>query len=164
MIMGTYCKFDGVEGDVTTKGFEKQIEILSFSFGANRNIKTAARKDTNRESDEPRLSEVSMVKLWDAKSSPMLFQESVGGKLNHKVTITFTTTSEGAVEKYLEIELTDTAISSFQMSDGGGDRPTESIGLNFSKIQYRPFTVGPDKVAKAGATVMYDLTKMSANP
>jgi type VI secretion system secreted protein Hcp len=159
--MTIYMKVEGIEGDVTTKGFEKQIEILSFSFGANRNIKTAARKDTNRESDEPRLSEVSLAKLWDATSSPKLFEESVAGKLNHKATITFTTTSEGAVEKYLEIELSDTAISSFQMSDGGADKPTESIGLNFSKIQYRPFTVGADKVAKAGATVMYDLTKMS---
>jgi type VI secretion system secreted protein Hcp len=64
--MAIYLKFDGVEGDVTTKGFEKQIEILSFRFGTNRNIKTAARKNTNRESDEPHLSTVSLVKLWDA--------------------------------------------------------------------------------------------------
>jgi type VI secretion system secreted protein Hcp len=161
--MAIYLKFDGVEGDVTTKGFEKQIEILSFSFGAKRNIKTAARKDTNRENDEPRLSGVSLVKLWDATSSPKLFEESVAGKLNHKATITFTTTSEGAVEKYLEIELSDTAISSFQMSDGGVDKPTESIGLNFAKIQYKPFTVGADKIAKAGRTVTYDLSKMAAN-
>ena len=40
--MAIYMKFHGIEGDITTKGFEKQIEILSFSFGANRNIKTAA--------------------------------------------------------------------------------------------------------------------------
>ena len=105
-----------------TKGFEKQIEILSFSFGTNRNIKSAARKATNRESDEPHLSEISLVKLWDATSSPKLFQESVAGKLNYKARFTFTTTSEGAVEKYLEIELTDAAISGFQMSDGGSDK------------------------------------------
>jgi type VI secretion system secreted protein Hcp len=161
--MAIYLKFDGVQGDVTTKGFEKQIEILSFNFGANRNIKTAARKDNSRESDEPHLSEVSLVKLWDAASSPKLFEEAVGGKLNHKATLTFTTTSDGAVEKYLEIELSDTAISGFQMSDGGDDKPTETIGLNFAKIQYKPFTIGADKIAKAGATVTYDLSKMAAN-
>ena len=90
-------------------------------------------------------------------------RKSVAGKINHTATITFTTTSEGSVEKYLEIELTDTAISSFQMSDGGGDKPTESIGLNFSKIQYQPFTVGADKVAKSGKIVSYDMSKMAAN-
>ena len=77
---------------------------------------------------------------------------------------TFRTTSEGSVEKYLEIELSDAAISSFKMGDGGADKPTESLGLNFSKIQYRPFIVGADKIGKAGKTVMYDLTKMSAKP
>jgi type VI secretion system secreted protein Hcp len=160
--MAIYLKLDGVEGDITTKGFEKQIEVLRFSFGANRNIMTASRRDTNRESAEPSLSEISLVKLWDATSSSKLFEEAVAGKLNHTATITFTTTSEGSVEKYLEIELTDTAISSFQMSDGGAERPSESVGLNFAKIQYRPFTVSSDKIAKAGKTVMYDMTKMSA--
>jgi hypothetical protein len=45
----------------------------------------------------------------------------------------------------------------------GPTKPTESIGLNFAKIQYQPFTVGPDKSPKAGAAVIYDLTKMAAN-
>jgi type VI secretion system secreted protein Hcp len=159
--MTIYLKYEGVDGDITTKGFEKQIEVMSFSLGTNRNIKSAARRDTNRESDEPTISEVTVVKLWDATSSPKLFEESVAGKLNHKATFTFTTENEGAVEKYLEIELTDTAVSSFQMSDGGGDKPTESLALNFSKITYRPFIVGADKSSKAGSTVMWDLQKQS---
>lgn len=162
--MAIYLKLDGVEGEVTTKGFEKQIELLSFSFGANRNIRAARRTDKNRESDEPNISEVTLLKRWDPTSSSKLFEETVAGKLNHTATLTFTTTSDGSVEKYLEIELTDAGVSNFQMSDGGGDKPTESLGLNFAKIQYRPFTVDDKKTAKAGKAVMYDLTKMSAKP
>ena len=162
--MAIYLKLDGVEGEVTTKGFEKQIELLSFSFGANRNIRAARRTDKNRESDEPNISEVTLMKRWDPTSSSKLFEETVAGKLNHTATLTFTTTSDGSVEKYLEIELTDAGVSNFQMSDGGSDRPTESLGLNFAKIQYRPFTVDDKKYAKGGKAVIYDLTKMSTKP
>src|SRR4051812_50166681 len=105
--MAIYLKIPGIDGDITTKGFEKQIEILSFNFGANRPIKTASRSDASRESAEPSVSEVSLMRLWDATSSSKLFEEAVAGKLNHTATITFTTTSEGSVEKYLEIELSD---------------------------------------------------------
>lgn len=126
--MAIYLKLDGVEGEVTTKGFEKQIELLSFNFGANRNIRTARRTDKNRESDEPNISEVSLVKLWDPTSSSKLFEETVAGKLNHKAILTFTTTSDGSVEKYLEIELTDAGVSSFQMSDGGSDSQPRASG------------------------------------
>jgi type VI secretion system secreted protein Hcp len=51
--MAIYLKLGGVEGEVTTKGFEKQIEIMSASFGTARNIASAARKTNNRETSEP---------------------------------------------------------------------------------------------------------------
>jgi len=161
--MAIYLKYDGVEGDVTTKGFEKQIELLSAALGASRNINTAARRETNRENSEPNISEIQLTKEWDPVSSSKLFEESVAGKLNHKAVITFTNTVEGAVEKYLEIELTDAGVGSLHMSSGSEGAPSESFSLNFAKIEYKPFTVGADKSAKAGKSVSYDLSKMKAN-
>jgi type VI secretion system secreted protein Hcp len=160
--MAIYLKLDGVEGNVTTTGFEGQIEILSFSFGTSRNIATAARTATNRESNEPCIGEVTLTKLWDATSSPKLFEQSVAGTLDHTATITFTTTSADKVEKYLEIELSKTGISSFEMSSDD-DKPAETIDLNFSKIQYKPFTIDSNKNAKTGKVVTYDLSQMKAN-
>ena len=96
--MAIYLRLGGVEGEVTTKGFEKQIELMSVSFGTARNIASAARKANGRESSEPSLSEVNLMKQWDSTSSAKLFEQSIAGKLNLKALLTFTTTSEGSVE------------------------------------------------------------------
>jgi type VI secretion system secreted protein Hcp len=161
--MSIYMKLGDVEGEVTTKGFEKQIEIISASFGTARNIASPTRKANSRESSEPRLSEVNLTKEWDSTSSAKLFEGSIAGKLNLKALLTFTTTSEGSIEKYLEIELTDVGISNFQINGSGEDKPSESLSLNFAKIMYKPYVVGADKTAKTGRIVSYDLTQMKAN-
>jgi type VI secretion system secreted protein Hcp len=156
--MSIYMQLGDVEGEVTTMGFEKQIEIMSVSFGTARNIASPARKANGRESSEPMLSEMNLTKEWDSTSSVKLFEELIPGKLNLKALLTFTTTSEGSVEKYLEIELTDVGISNFQINGSGEDKPSESLALNFAKIMYKPFVVGADKTAKTGKIVTYDLT------
>ena len=161
--MAIYMLLTDVPGEVTTKDFEKQIEIISASFGTARHIASPARKANGRESSEPMLSEVNLTKEWDSTSSPKLFEESIAGKLNLKAVLTFTTTSEGSVEKYLEIELTDVGISNFQINGSGDDKPSESLSLNFAKIQYKPYVIGADKTAKTGKVVSYDLTQMKAN-
>ena len=63
--MSIYMQLTDVEGEVTTKGFEKQIEIMSASFGTSRNIASPARKANGRESSEPMLSEVNLTKEWE---------------------------------------------------------------------------------------------------
>src|SRR4051812_27446375 len=161
--MAIYLKYDGIDGDVTTKGYEKQIELLSATLAASRSIRISARREVNRETSEPSMSELHLAKEWDPVSSSKLFEESVAGKLNHKAVITFTNTVEGTVEKYLEIELTDAGVSDLHLSAAGEGAPSESISLNFAKIEYKPFTVGADKIAKAGKAVSYNLSKMKAN-
>src|SRR3954463_8834525 len=54
--MSIYMQLTDVEGEVTTKGFEKQIEIMTASFSTARNIASPARKANGRESSEPMLS------------------------------------------------------------------------------------------------------------
>src|SRR4051794_8640087 len=161
--MAIYLKYDGIDGDVTTKGYEKQIEILSATLAASRSIRISARREANRETSEPSMSELHLTKEWDPVSSSKLFEESVAGKLNHKAVITFTNTVEGGIERYMEIELTDAGVSNFQVSALNNGAPNESFSLNFAKIQYTPFTVGADKKPTKGKAVTYDLPKMAAN-
>lgn len=70
--MAIYLKYDGVDGNVTTKGFEKQIELNSASFGAGRSMGMSARTDVNRGHAEPRLTEISVSKGWDDMASGLL--------------------------------------------------------------------------------------------
>jgi type VI secretion system secreted protein Hcp len=155
--MAIYMKYGSINGAVTTSGFTKWIELNSFQWGAGRAIGTAARGSTSREHSEPSLSEVTVTKMTDV-ASPKLMLESVAGKLDNKVTISFTTTTKGKVTTFLTYNLTDCGVSGYSLSSGG-DMPSESISLNFTKISKTFSGMDPD-IAGSPETVGYDLTQM----
>lgn len=158
--MAIYLKLDGIEGDVTTEGFTKQIDILAFNFNAMRNVMSAARGAANRESSEPQLSEVSLSKYWDAVSSSKLLEYAVGGNMQKKATLTFTTTTTDKVEKFLEVIMENVAITNISTSASGQDRPMENLSFNFTKIEYTPYEIDPKGDPKKKDVWTYDLTKM----
>jgi type VI secretion system secreted protein Hcp len=155
--MAIYMKYGDIKGAVTTDGFKDWIELNSFQWGVGRAIGSAARGSTSREGSEPSLSEVVVTKQTDV-SSPKLFLDSVAGEMNNKVTIKFTTTTKNKVETYLTYELTDTGISGYSLSSGG-DRPSESLSLNFTKVS-KTFTGLDPATSGSPETVGYDLTQM----
>lgn len=135
--MALYAKIADFEGDVKTKGFEKHIELYSFNFGIGRHFGSPTRGSQGREGAEVHVSEITITKHVDS-ASPKLFLESLQGKHDNKVAVSWTTTKADQVATYLKIELEGTAISGYSVAGGGGetDTPTESITLNFTKIQY----------------------------
>ena len=153
--MAIYMNWDGVPGDVTTSGFEKWIELTSFQWGVGRGIGSAMSGQASRESSIPSVSEVVVTKRMDS-SSPGLWTDSVAGQLNTTVKISFTTTSQGATTQFLLYELTNTGLSGYSLSSGG-DMPTESLSLNFTKVVWT-FTGTDPSVSGTPVTQGYDLT------
>ena len=155
--MAIYMKYGSVKGPVTTDGFKDWIELHSFQWGVGRAIGSAARGSTSREHSEPSLNEVSVTKLSDV-ATPKLFLDAVGGKLDNKVTIKFTTTTKGKVETFLTYEMENTGLSHYSLSSGG-DMPMESLSLNFTKIT-ETFMGADPATSGSPETVGYDLTQM----
>ena len=153
--MAIYMNWDGVHGDVTTQGFEKWIELTSFQWGVGRGIGSAMSGQASRESSIPSVSEIVVTKRMDG-SSPGLWTDSVAGQLNTTVKIAFTTTSQGATTQFLNYELTNTGLSGYSLSSGG-DMPTESLSLNFTKVVWK-FTGTDPSVSGTPVTQGYDLT------
>ena len=153
--MAIYMNWDGVPGDVTTQGFEKWIELTSFQWGVGRGIGSAMSGQASRESSIPSVSEIVVTKRMDG-SSPGLWTDSVAGQLNTTVKIAFTTTSQGATTQFLNYELTNTGLSGYSLSSGG-DMPTESLSLNFTKVVWS-FTGTDPSVSGTPVTQGYDLT------
>src|SRR6201999_2059359 len=127
-----YMNWDGIEGAVTTGGFEKWIEVNSFQWGVGRGIGSAARGAETREASEPSISEIVITKRLD-KASTKLFMDAVAGDLSATVKFKFTTTTKYKVDTYLAYELTNCGLSGYSKSSSG-DAPTESMTLNFTKI------------------------------
>ena len=132
--MPILVKCDEWEGESKVTGFEKHFEVAGFQFGVGRAI-GSARGTSAREGGIVSVSEITLTKQSD-KSSIKLFEEALHGPLSREVEIAFV--RQGAGNKpvaYVVMKLEGCGVSGFSMSSGG-DRPTESLTLNFDKIEY----------------------------
>jgi type VI secretion system secreted protein Hcp len=130
-----FLKIDGIEGESKHRGYEKQIEIQSYSFGLTQSGSFAAGGGAG--AGKVQVSEFIITKVTD-KSSPLLMQACANGKHLKEATL-FAVKSDESRTEFLEIKFTDLLITSYQTS-AGGDIPTESMSFNFAKmdIEYRP--------------------------
>lgn len=160
--MAIYLKYDKVPGNVTTKGFENQIEVNSASFSAGRSMAMSKRSDVNRGHAEPHLAEISCSKMWDDLASGQLLQDAIAGVGDKKATISFTTTSKNVVLAFLTYDLEGVVVSNYSMGGGGDSQPSESFNLNYTKITVTPYEVKDGKANKKDV-VIYSLPEMKAN-
>lgn len=139
--MAIYMKYGAVDGEVKTEGFDKWIELQSVSWGVGRAVSSGAGGVSKREASTPSLAEVSVTKTMD-NSTPELLKEALGGKMNTEVKISLTRTdTKGKHVAFQTFTLTNTAISGYSISSAG-DHPSESISLNFTKIESKHQAVG----------------------
>lgn len=160
--MAIHLKYDNIDGSVTTKGFEKQIEVSSAAFKSGRAMDIARRSDENRGHAEPFLSEIMLGKEWDDTSSCKLFEDSLSGVCDKKALLSFTTTSKNTVLAYLTVELEKAVVSEYMLDGSSDGHPVERFNLNFTKITITPYEVKDGKATK-GAVVSYSLPNMEAN-
>lgn len=146
-----------INGDCIVEGHEKWITISSLQLGVGRAISVSG-GGADRETSNPSFSELTLTKTTDMASAD-LFMQAVCGKSLGKAELHFLQTG-GADKKqqvYLKIELTDAIVSSYSASSGG-DRPSESLSLNFTKISYQYDAFSGDKIT-TGTAKKWDLTK-----
>ncbi len=132
--MPIYMDFEGIKGDATDKDHKKWIVVDSCQWGVGRGISTPTGSAAKRESSNPSVAEVVITKPLDVASGK-LFGEALVGVTGKKVKFHFAAT-DGKL--YLEIALENVLVSSYSLSSGG-DRPSESWSLNFTKIEYTPY-------------------------
>ena len=144
--MSIYVQIDGVPGKVTAKGHEGWIDASSLQWGVGRAISSSVGTSADREASKPSISEVSITKLMD-ESSPLLFTEACVGK-GKKVVIDLCTVGSDQIDVYMSYELEECMISGYSVSSGG-DRPSESLSLSFTKMEmkFTPY----DKNGKPGS-------------
>jgi type VI secretion system secreted protein Hcp len=157
--MSAYLKYDAIKkGESKAKGHEGDkgwIELGSVRWGVGRGISTPVGMSSKREASAPSVGEIGLTKLMDS-TSPLIAQEALRG-VACKAQVDLVETHEEQLETYLSLTLENCMISSYSMSSGG-DRPSETFALNFTKIEYK-YTPFDDK-HKAGTPmpVSYDVT------
>src|SRR5262249_54759239 len=151
-----YMKFEGIDGDVTAEGHEKWIELNSFQSGLGRHIGVPTGRHAEREASAPSVSESVVTKPGDW-ASPKLMQHALWGE-GVKVQIDFCKTDKDKLEAYQTYELEDVLISNLSVSSGG-ERPMESLALNFTKIVFTHIPMGDVNETGSPEKVGYDLAK-----
>ena len=122
-----------IKGDVTEEKHVGWIEVDSFNFGLGRGIASPTGASADRESTAPSVSEITLTKAQDA-ATISLVNEALQGE-GQTVVIDFCKTDKDKLEVYCTYKLENCMVSGYSVSSGG-DRPSESISLNFTKILY----------------------------
>jgi type VI secretion system secreted protein Hcp len=154
--MPLYMNYDklAIKGDVSEEGHKNWIELYSFQLGVGRGISSPVGGSADREASAPSVSEIMVSKSTDC-ATVKLMNEALEGE-GKTVQIDFCRTDAGKLAVYLSYVLSDCMVSGHSFASSG-DRPMESIALNFSKIAYRNVAGIAVNADGEPETVAYDL-------
>lgn len=163
MAYDVFIKIAGIEGEATRKGFEKAIEIYSFSWGAT-NPSSIGTGTTGHGSGKVSISDFNIMKKSET-SSAKLFQHCCSGTPIPSVSVHFLKAGGEESVEFLKYTFTDCVVSSLQWSgsSGGDNQPTESMSLAFAKveIEYKQQGTKDAKGSNKGMAA-WDITTNSA--
>ncbi len=158
MAVDLFLKIDGIEGESQKKGHEKEIDIVSFNFGAAQHgsFHTGG---AGGGSGKAEIRDIAIVKEVD-KSSPKLFSACASGK--HIKEIIIYSQKAGDDQQpltYYKIKLEDVIVSSVDNQGAShGDAIMESIVFNTAKVtfDYQPQSRSGSKEGGV-VTASYDI-------
>ena len=158
MILLNFAK--QIKGASQVDGHKDWVVVDSLQFGVGRSI-TSVGGGSDRETSNPSFAEITCTKSTDIASADLYFQ-AVAGKSLGKCEIHFVQTSgtDSKGQVYLILELDEAIVSSYSVSSGG-ERPSESFSINFTKISYQYNAYDGDKVT-TGTAKKWDVEKNQA--
>jgi len=152
MSVDYYLKLDGIEGEAVSTGFEKQIQLLSFSWGGSQTTSVAGTGGSG--AGKVDLSDLSVMKYYD-KSSPQVFKALVTGT-HIKTGVLSATKAGGGGKPFLKISLAELFVTSNQIS-ASSEIPTESVSFSYNTIKVEYSTQNEQGILTAVGAVNYDV-------
>jgi type VI secretion system secreted protein Hcp len=157
MAIDSFLKLGTLKGESVVKGFEDQIQLLSWGWGMTQSGTTHTASGGG--AGKVDVSDLQISKHVDA-ASPMLALACCKGTHYDTATLTMRKAGGTALE-YVTLTLTDLIVTSYSVSEGGGgDLLTDTFTLNFGKFKYS-FQPQDNKGAKKGGAIdaTWDIAK-----
>jgi type VI secretion system secreted protein Hcp len=155
-----FLKIEGIDGECQKDGHKNEIDILSFSFGANQ-TGSFAHGGAGGGSGKAEIRDIAIMKQVD-KSSPNLYKFCCSGK--HIKSVVLYSQKAGDGEKpltYYTIKLEDAIVSSIDnQGASSGDAIHETVTFNTAKLTF-DYQAQSSTGAKEGGviTASYDVRK-----
>ncbi|HET6576197.1 MAG TPA: type VI secretion system tube protein Hcp [Fimbriiglobus sp.] len=161
MAFDVYLKIDGIDGEVTAKDVEKQIELLSYSFGAS-NPATIGPGTEGGAAGRVSISSFNVMKQTDSTSTA-LFLKCAEGKHFKDATVTLRkATGDGGQKPFMIYKFTTVYVDSIQWSGStGSDQPMESLSFSFAKVEIEYYKQDEKGNLKKQSNATFDVTKIS---
>lgn len=157
MAVDSFLKLGSLKGESVVKGFEDQIQVLSWSWGMTQSGTTHMASGGG--AGKVNVSDMTISHYVDA-ASPNLILACCTGTHYDSATLTMRKAGGSALD-YLTITLTDIIVTSVSVAGAtGGDLVMENFTLNFAKFKYS-YQPQDNKGAKKGGAieVTYDISK-----
>ncbi len=132
MAFDTYLWIDGIPGEATRQGYEKWIEVESFSWGAN-NRANVASGTGGMGAGRADVTSFFVTKLTDA-SSPILFESCCTGKHLKSLKVVLNKAGEKSL-KFLTYDFKDVFIDSVQWGGASVGDKTQPV---YQKADWLP--------------------------
>jgi type VI secretion system secreted protein Hcp len=125
-----------IPGEATDIAHANQIDVLSWAWGVN----NPGCPGGAASGGTVTLNALNVKKGID-KASPLLMLAAAQG--TNLGTVTLGVRKAGATFDYLSFQLSNVVISRHSISSGG-DRPTESLSINYTKVEFKEIPAAPD--------------------
>ena len=135
-----FLKIDGIEGESEDSKHKKEVEVLSFSWGASNSGSMG--HGTGGGTGKVLCQDLHFT-FRHCCASPKLAEFCCTGKHIPKATLVCRKAGGDEALEYLKVTLSDLVVSSYQMGGSQGDiLPIDQVSLNFTKIEdeYKPQT------------------------
>jgi type VI secretion system secreted protein Hcp len=155
-----YLKIDTITGESEAEGFEKQMQIESFSFGATNS--GSAVQGTGMGAGKVHFQDFHFV-VQNGTASPQLFLACAkGNHIPQGILCCRKAGGDGNPYTYLKVTFGDLLISSYQTggSNGSSILPHDQISFNFTNIQFEYSQQKADGSVALTNTTHYDIKKV----
>ena len=132
-----YLQIDGIKGESADSRHTGWIECTSINWSIIQPKSATASTGGGHTAERAELGDIVIVKLVDL-ASPMLAQLCACGKTIPKARLEMQRAdADGIPVKYFEVELENVLVARLAPNFAGGNFPTESLSLKFSKVRWR---------------------------
>lgn len=144
-----FLKIDSIDGESTVKGFEKQIQLDSFSWGLSETIVVSGGGGSS--AGRPVQQPFQFTAKVSAASPKLMVACATG---QHLASAVLSVRRPGAKDVFLKYTLSDLLVSSYKTAANVDTDPApfDAVALNCGKVQveYRPENGTPGTVVAGG--------------
>ena len=153
MAVDAFLKLGDLKGESQKEGFEDQIEVLSWNWGASQSGTT--HEGSGSGAGKVNVQDMSFAHYVDTSSANVLKACCAGIHFPEAILTLRKAGGDNPLD-YLIITLNDIIVTSFSVGGSGGeDRNVENFTLNFGRFKYA-YQPQDEKGAKSGGAIEYE--------